>query len=579
MVKIPQPQQFDRSNHAEDPYLFFVIYSCLANQDKAKFIYEIVQKIPQLAVFILYGDSTQSNDYVIEYPFLKVKSGDKYEHLTQKSFAMFKAIASLAKQETSYPCLGLIKCDDDILPNVEHIRQFVEHIIEAKNSILYAGKVVTLPKNTFVSVSHFGKCFDPIYNVPQLVSPGLKYVSGPMYYLSMTSVEALNAAQKNEKYRYFYEDIDVGHNLSIMGIKPTNYPLYVDSIPSAVVTESAPDTQESGKTIFEPMYPSLQNIDEKTKKIFVILHGGLGNQLFQVAAGLALAKYTGSYLCTVLLPIKNKYPHQASITEYSDTIFADIPCISLDTLNRDISSNTMQLINQSGIVFERAYIYEPEYENLLKSGVNSDVLLYGYFQNMMYLTSVDGLREYLVKKWSHPELARTLNESYGNLADSFFLHIRRGDYLGDERREILGGMDAYYSTAIETILGPVSNSVSNSVFDIGSDLGSVDVKSPEKKKTQFYIFSDDADFCKTFGVFHDILDRYGEEAVEFTLIENLGALESLIFMTQCGRGGITANSTYSWWAGFLNDFPGKSVYIPRPRFSEILLDFPGSCYL
>jgi hypothetical protein len=79
---------------------------------------------------------------------------------------------------------------------------------------------------------------------------------------------------------------------------------------------------------------------------------------------------------------------------------------------------------------------------------------------------------------------------------------------------------------------------------------------------QFYVFSDDNEFCKSYSVLVDALESFPGRIV-FTLIENLVALESLFFMSLCGNGGIASNSSFSWWGGYLNPLDRKMVVLPK----------------
>jgi hypothetical protein len=210
----------------ETPLVFFVIYSCRKNLAKAQRIYEwIKDKIPPLTVFILYGDPNLKEEYEIKSPFLIVKSGDAYEHLSNKTQALFHAISELSYGDNYR---GLIKCDDDILPNLASLQRFYEFLISSETNLPYAGVVHSVTKHDkMVSVSHFDKCSSSKFNIPQPVVTHCPYATGPMYYLSIPTILQLERMRQLEKCSVnFYEDMMVGANLRTQGMYPVSYPLY-----------------------------------------------------------------------------------------------------------------------------------------------------------------------------------------------------------------------------------------------------------------------------------------------------------------------------------------------------------------
>jgi hypothetical protein len=143
------------------------------------------------------------------------------------------------------------------------------------------------------------------------------------------------------------------------------------------------------------------------------------------------------------------------------------------------------------------------------------VLLGGDFQDYRISDVVyDEFKELL---WFDEE---RLNKKYPNISSTIFLHIRGGDYL---TTDLLLDLRDYYKKAI-------------SLF-------------PGKK---FSVFTNDIHFSRNY------LDDFDYEIVR----EN--DEDSLYLMSQC-EGGICANSTFSWWGGYLNK--NRKITWPR-KFSQ-----------
>jgi hypothetical protein len=70
-------------------------------------------------------------------------------------------------------------------------------------------------------------------------------------------------------------------------------------------------------------------------------------------------------------------------------------------------------------------------------------------------------------------------------------------------------------------------------------------------KKNFLVFSDDIEFCKT---------KFTGDRFQF--IEDQTEVEDLNMMASC-ESNIIANSSFSWWAAFLNPNPIKTVVAPK----------------
>jgi len=515
---LPQTQSITPSpqDQLQPPLLFFVIYSCKKNLSKAQRLYDFVkEKFPLFTLLILYGEPKLKEEYELKLPFLIVKSGDAYEHLSNKTIAMIHTLSEISFGENYR---GIIKCDDDILPNLATLQRFYETLISTTENIPYAGLIHSIDKTKRVSNNHFDKCSSPKFNIPQPIVPDCPFATGPMYYLSIPSLLQLERRIRLGSFELsFYEDMMIGNNLRQEGIHPFLFPLY----------------QNEFLGYFGA--PSFQNADNQTRTLYVLLHGGLGNQMFQLASAYGLARKQGRYLVALYSNNPSMYPHQNSFQDYTHTIFRNTPCLL--ATNQMFQDSAVEVYSELGNV-SMGFEYHPERIFGVETDPRNqkDVILNGYFQNEQYFREY---RQELLDEWQHPLLAEKLQETYPNLSHAYFFHVRRGDYLENSMYQI--SWDDYYRKALDTIM---------------------ELETDSTKPVQFYVFSDDNAFCKTYSVLVDALEKFPGRIV-FTLIENLGALESMFFMSLCGCGGIASNSSFSWWGGYLNPLSRKMVVLPK----------------
>jgi len=74
---------------------------------------------------------------------------------------------------------------------------------------------------------------------------------------------------------------------------------------------------------------------------------------------------------------------------------------------------------------------------------------------------------------------------------------------------------------------------------------------------KFLVFSDDVAYCK---------DKWGQDP-RFEIMEKGDEIEDLNTMASC-KSNILANSSYSWWAGFLNMNPNKKIIYPKQWYAD-----------
>lgn len=495
---------------------FFLVYSCKKYLKKSNLIYDIVsQNLSDYFIpLVIYGEpglgNGNENLYEVQSErYLVLNCCDYYEGLSEKTMKMVLSYSSLKSRYENLgkgngneiEIKGLIKCDDDILPNIQHLKQ-IYHYLQDNPMVDYCGKVCQVPNSN--SNHHFGKCSDPKFDTLQFI-PTCYYATGPMYFLGNLVIFNLqNLFLQNSFEKCFYEDIMIGCNMQCPVI---SYPTYVN------------DFQSQHRACF-------QNVDNKIRNLYVVIHGGLGNQLFQIASAFGLAQKHGYYLTVLSLNQPGRYGHQKTLDEYIRTIFNRFPCIRFKKEFMD-ESHKYSEIDTDNNCFE----YSTKLASKLSTKRDKDWLMYGYFQNEKYFLEY---RDMLVDMFWQSGVCEDLKKRFEGVVgmeNAYFLHIRRGDYVGNALYAM--DNDTYYRTAIAKVLEKDSGA-------------------------HFYVLSNDMAFCRNYGVL---------EGLRFTFMDGereLDTLESLFFMAMCcSKGGICANSSFSWWGSWLNKNGEKLVIMPK----------------
>lgn len=193
-----------------DGYLF-VIYSCKKYLENANKIYNYVNnRLNNTKVVIIYGEN-MDQEYKIQDHYLILNVPDDYYSLNLKTYKLLFIVSRFFNQVK-----GIIKCDDDIIPNIKSLQKFLSS--DNINTINYCGKISKVNHNFTYNFAN-----NPKYNIE---FPVVQYCGGPMYYLGRPSLEIF----KNGMIRmHLAEDIMVGLNLIEKQIYPINYDLYSDN--------------------------------------------------------------------------------------------------------------------------------------------------------------------------------------------------------------------------------------------------------------------------------------------------------------------------------------------------------------
>lgn len=248
--------------------------------------------------------------------------------------------------------------------------------------------------------------------------------------------------------------------------------------------------------------------------MLVELFGGLGNQLFQYAAGRIFAQRWNAPLC-LCQETDNK--HNTSKLDYRKEL-------ALQGVHFDFSTkNLPQVPNMRMFYQENGFgAWKPE-------DYSAPLVLRGYFQYYPVLkdslpTICNEIRAALSFKRD------AMREEYGLTTDSVFIHVRRGDYLKHPDFHYIQGIE-YYAQAFRDLIGKRGSYPQN-----------------------ICIVSDDLPWCREQDIFKNMPNRTYVDEDE---------LDTLAIMSLCEGGAILGNSTFSWWGAMLGAEQKKSpVFYP-----------------
>lgn len=256
----------------------------------------------------------------------------------------------------------------------------------------------------------------------------------------------------------------------------------------------------------------------KTKLI-----GGLGNQMFQYAAGRRL-----SYVHNTPLQLDISDLKRLKTRKYELDCF-NIKGEIIERQNNDLFGKIVKrLTNRENIYFEKNFRFDRAILNL-----PDNVTLVGYWQSEKYFSDIEGIiRKELNFKHSPIGKIRSILRKVRS-SESVAIHFRRTDYIDNKKFFYYHGVCSldYYQKAISLIAERL--------------------KSPE-----FFIFSDDLPWVKR---------NLKIEHPAFFVDLNDKDYEDLRLMSSC-RHQIIANSTFSWWGAWLNENKHKIVVCPKNWF-------------
>lgn len=270
------------------------------------------------------------------------------------------------------------------------------------------------------------------------------------------------------------------------------------------------------------------------------LMGGLGNQMFQYAYAMALAKQFHDSICLDNSFYQGKIPtilkfnipyhitlENCSLTDYSKAKKKEqsyhIQQKFIRSINHEkIGEKLFHRYSKKGYYFN----YDPFYYSSIHSD-SENKYVYGYFQGEKYFKSVE----------TQVRNAFTLKVPLSKIADecatqietsnAVAIHIRLGDYTKRKNKYLYVCNEQYYLNATEYVFEHIEN-------------------------PQFFVFTDNIRRAK------DMISLPNKTVY----VEGTTDYEDLILISKC-KHFIISNSTFSWWGAYLSGNTTKVIAVPN----------------
>jgi hypothetical protein len=292
--------------------------------------------------------------------------------------------------------------------------------------------------------------------------------------------------------------------------------------------------------------------------ITVEIVGGLGNQMFQYAAALALARRNNAplqidasgyrlYRMRSFQLDKLSIPAEYLPKDHTEPLLPARPSPTLDLAERVLRGlgRTVRL-PRKGVYREPHFHVDRRFFQL-----KPPIALHGYFQSERYFGSVpDELRRHFRPASPlAPEAARVA-EMIERAPAPISVHVRRGDYVtAPDVARVHGALDAaYYRRAIDILA------------------------TRRDENFTVFLFSDEPDAAA------DLLGFLPADKLVAVRADPARPWDGMALMARC-RHHVVANSSFSWWGAWLDPKPEKMVVAPRAWFTPEVLRSNNTCDL
>lgn len=284
--------------------------------------------------------------------------------------------------------------------------------------------------------------------------------------------------------------------------------------------------------------------------IIIRLKGGMGNQMFQYAFGLSLANKLNTNLKVDLSSLLDRSKGDFVYRNYDLDIFTlkaeflNSPQL-LKTIYRSKSRAVTKLVEKR-VISKRPYVKEIDFhfQNDLIAKAAKNTVYEGWFQSHLYFQDIEAqVRNAFQFKTPILDSSQELLDKI-NTSNAVCLNVRRTDFLK---------VDNLNTTNLDYFIKAANHMAS--IVD----------------KPVFFIFSDDVKWCQ-----ENIKLAYPTQLVGH---EHKGRKfgNYLQLMIAC-KHYIIPNSSFAWWAIWLNNHSEKHVIAPKKWFNDEKIDTSDLTY-
>lgn len=269
------------------------------------------------------------------------------------------------------------------------------------------------------------------------------------------------------------------------------------------------------------------------------LIGGLGNQMFQYAAGRALAQRLGVEIRIDRRGFADYQTHAFGLQHFAanprDASPKDLPRMQRESrfnrLLRRFGGGAIRVFGEPSFHFTPDVLTLPD-----------GTYLDGYWQSEQYFVDVEQTIREDFRILTPPSAENLVWLDKINSVRSVSLHVRRGDYVNSPSASAVHGacdLD-YYRRGVEEVAKRAGNDI------------------------ELFVFSDDPDWAA-----EKLRLQYPTHFVRHNNADT--NYEDLRLMSAC-QHHVIANSTFSWWGAWLDPRLDSIVVAPQQWFRSDKLD-------